>query len=195
MLDMRSTKLENVPDRIYQIQNLQHLVLSGAVNFPKLSPKVPCLAWSLQTLSTVAPGQGIATLIERDVLASVTGLGLCDSSPKANWSFLADLQKLQKLESLKIESQINDSTTLRKLDPNWFPESLIKVLDEKASPRLERLIFDNCNFSCELPNEALTALPHLKVIRAMRPQGKLKDGMEKIKPDVIRKGGNIVILP
>ncbi|GAB4838875.1 hypothetical protein Ancab_028413 [Ancistrocladus abbreviatus] len=251
-LDMRSTKLENVPDEIYRIENLRHLFLSGAVKFPKLSSDAPCPPWSLQTLSTVAPGQGIATLMERGVLASVTGLGLCDSSPKADWSLLAALQKLQKLESLKIESQINDSSIRKKLDPNWFPASLIKVtlrhtvlnsmefeifgklpelqvlkicdtwsnlifrrdsfpqlqtlsmasvtvqswvLEEKASPRLERLIFDNCNFSCELPNEALTALPHLKVIRAMRPQGKLKGGMEKIKPDIIRKGGSVVILP
>ncbi|GAB4838886.1 hypothetical protein Ancab_028424 [Ancistrocladus abbreviatus] len=229
VLDFGSIKVEDVPNEAEGLLNL-----------------------SLQTLSTVAPGQGIANLIERDVLAGVTGLGLCDSSPKADWSLLADLQKLQKLESLKIESQIKDSTTLRKLDPNWFPKRLIKVtlrhtvlnstefeifgklpqlqflkicgtwsnlifrkdsfpqlqnlsmasvtvqswvLEEKASPLLERLIFDNCNFSCELPNEALTALPHLKVIRAMRPQGKLKDGMEKIKPDVIRKGGSVVILP
>ncbi|GAB4838897.1 hypothetical protein Ancab_028432 [Ancistrocladus abbreviatus] len=251
-LDMKSTKLTNVPKDIYKMQNLQHLFLSGAVKFPEPSSKQSDLECSLQTLSTVAPGHGTATLVRMGALAGMTRLGLSDSSSDADWSLLEDLHKLQNLESLKIASQINDSTILRKMDSNWFPASLIKVtlrrtklnsmqfeifgklpnlrilkicntwsnlmfrgesfpklqalymasvtvqsweLMEGASPGLERLIFDHCDFSCELPHTALAALAYLKDIRAIRPYGSLKDSLEILKPMVDLDKCSIVILP
>ncbi|GAB4838896.1 hypothetical protein Ancab_028431 [Ancistrocladus abbreviatus] len=250
-LDMRSTKLTNVPKEIYEMQSLQHLFLSGAVKFPEPSSKLLDSEWSLQTLSTVAPGQGTATLVRMGAFASMTRLGLSDSSSEADWSLLADLNKMQNLESLKIASQINVSTILRKMDSNWFPASLIKVtlrrtrlnskefeifgklpnlrilkifntwsnlmfqgdsfpklqvlsmasvtvqsweLKEGASPGLERLIFDHCDFSCELPYKALAALAFFKDIRAIRPYGSLKDSLEILKPMVENKC-SVVILP
>ncbi|GAB4838599.1 hypothetical protein Ancab_028145 [Ancistrocladus abbreviatus] len=126
-LDMRSTKLSNVPKEIYKMQNLQHLFLSGAVKFPKPSSNPSDLEWSLQTLSTVAPGQGIATIIENGVFASMKRLGLCDSSKEADWRLLSDLHKLQNLESLKIASKIDNSIILTNMKSSWFPASLIKV--------------------------------------------------------------------
>ncbi|GAB4838630.1 hypothetical protein Ancab_028175 [Ancistrocladus abbreviatus] len=103
-LDMRSFELTNVLDRIYKMQNLRHLFLPEAVKFPEPSSKLLDSELSLQTLSTVAPGQGITTLVRMGAFARMTRLGLSDSNSEAYWNLLVDLNKMQNLESLKIAS-------------------------------------------------------------------------------------------
>ncbi|GAB4838901.1 hypothetical protein Ancab_028435 [Ancistrocladus abbreviatus] len=246
-LDMRSTNLTNVPDGIYKMQNLRHLFFKGAVQFPKPNSDGLVPEWSLQTLSTVAPGRETATLVKNGALANVTRLGLCHSGPKADWSSLDDLHKLPNLQSLKIELQKNDFT----IKSVCFPASLIKVtlrdfrlnreqfeifgklpnlrifklckawgdlmfqkdsfpmiqafsmvdvtiqswkLEEGASPYLEHLIFDNCNFNGELPHNALAALAYLKSIRAKRPIGQHLDSLATLE-GMVKDKCSIVIIP
>ncbi|GAB4838626.1 hypothetical protein Ancab_028171 [Ancistrocladus abbreviatus] len=181
-LDMRSSELTNVPDGIYKMKNLRHLFLPEAVKFPEPSSKLLDSELSLQTLSIVAPGQGTATLVRMGAFVGMTRLGLSDSSSKADWNLLAYLNKMQNLESLKIASQINDSTILLKMDSNWFSTSLIRgdsfprlqvlsvdevtvqswEMKEGASPGLDHLLFDKCSFDGDLPYNALAALACLK---------------------------------
>ncbi|GAB4838909.1 hypothetical protein Ancab_028442 [Ancistrocladus abbreviatus] len=250
-LDMRSTKLTNVPDGIYKMQNLRHLFFKGAVKFPKPSSEELGPDWRLKTLSTVALSRETATLVKNGALDSVTRLGLCHSDPEADWNLLDDLHKLPNLQSLKIELQINDFTIWRMMKSVCFPASLIKVtlkdirlnpeqfeifgklpnlrifklckawghlmfqkdsfpmiqafsmvdvtiqswkLEEGASPYLEHLMFDNCNFNGELPHNALAALAYLKSIRANRPIGQRLDSLATLE-GMVKDKCSIVIIP
>ncbi|GAB4838641.1 hypothetical protein Ancab_028186 [Ancistrocladus abbreviatus] len=170
--------------KTYRIHNLlRELRITEAVKEIFLESRSEVSPSTISTgnphrLSVQSLGQGTATLGRMGAFAGMTRLGLSDSSSEADWNLLADLNKMQNLESLKIASQINDSTILLKMDSNWFPTSLIKgdsfarlqvlsmdevtvqslELKEGASPGLEHLLFDKCNFDGDLPYNALAAL-------------------------------------
>ncbi|GAB4838627.1 hypothetical protein Ancab_028172 [Ancistrocladus abbreviatus] len=102
-LKINAPSLTKFPTFLVNLWNLQALdmrsfELTNAVKFPEPSSELLDFEWSLQTLSTIAPGQGTTTLVKMGAFASMTRLGLSDSSLEADWSLLADLNKMQNLD-------------------------------------------------------------------------------------------------
>ena len=151
-LDMRESSLSNLPDGIWKLQQLRHLHLCWLRTFCDQGNDEKSLG-NLQTLSCIRPHKDMKRLMIKAKFPNVRKLKLDSQNPNETAEFLASLDHLYHLQSLKIvsASKLPDSNafplTLTKLtlQDTYLVEECVKTLEKLPNLRVLKLLQNSVN--------------------------------------------------